>query len=118
MNVYKLNEIPKEHFDRPIFTGGKVHRQPLMTPEIGSSFNGAVVHFSKGARTVPHTHTSDQILIIASGKGIVGDHDNEIIAKPGDIIFSPAGVEHWHGATEDSEFSHIMILGSANKTQY
>ena len=118
MKVYKLNEIPKERFDRPIFQGGEVQRQTLMTPEIGSSFNGAVVHFSKGAGTVPHTHTSDQILIIASGEGIVGDHDSEIIAKPGDIIFSPAGVEHWHGATETSNFSHIMILASTNKTQY
>jgi len=118
MEVYKLSEIPKEPFNRPIFQGGTVQRQLLMTPEIGSSFNGAVVHFSKGAGTVPHTHTSDQILIIASGEGIVGDNDSEIVAKPGDIIFSPAGVKHWHGATNGSDFSHIMILASTNKTEY
>jgi quercetin dioxygenase-like cupin family protein len=32
----------------------------------------------------------------------------------GDVVIIPAGEKHWHGATEDSEFSHIFVsrLGS------
>ncbi len=118
MKVFHLDQVPKEDFVRPIFAGGDVQRQTLVSPNMGKNFNCAVVHFSKGAGTVPHTHTSDQILIITSGEGVVGDDEEEIIARPGDVIFSPGGVKHWHGATKDSEFSHIMILSADNKTEF
>jgi len=33
----------------------------------------------------------------------------------GDIVLIPPGEKHWHGATRDSDFSHIYVsrLGSA-----
>ena len=118
MKVLHLDQVPKLDFDSPIFAGGKVQRQGLVSPDMGKNFNCAVVHFSKGAGTVPHTHTSDQILIIASGEGVVGDDESEATVRPGDVVFSPAGIKHWHGATKDSEFSHIMVLAADNKTGY
>jgi quercetin dioxygenase-like cupin family protein len=27
----------------------------------------------------------------------------------GDIVLIPANEKHWHGATKDSEFSHIYV---------
>ena len=33
----------------------------------------------------------------------------------GDIIWAPAGEEHWHGAAPDSEFTHISITRSGTK---
>ena len=37
---------------------------------------------------------------------------------PGDTVDIPAGVEHWHGAAPDSDFSHIAVMPkrSENKT--
>ena len=28
---------------------------------------------------------------------------------PGDVVFIPAEVKHWHGATKDSWFTHIAL---------
>ena len=38
--------------------------------------------------------------------------------QPGDAVDIPAGVEHWHGAAPDSDFSHIAVMPkrSENKT--
>jgi len=33
----------------------------------------------------------------------------QITVFPGDVILFPAGEKHWHGATSDSEFSHIFV---------
>ena len=38
---------------------------------------------------------------------------------PGDVVNIPAGVKHWHGAAQDSWFSHLAIevpgAGTRNK---
>ncbi len=77
----------------------------------------AIVNFSKGARNKFHTHTSDQALIVTAGEGIVATEQEERIVSPGDIIFFPAGEKHWHGATKDSDFSHIWVLATGSKTK-
>ena len=28
---------------------------------------------------------------------------------PGDVVNIPAGVKHWHGAAQDSWFSHLAV---------
>jgi quercetin dioxygenase-like cupin family protein len=35
---------------------------------------------------------------------------------PGDIVWIPPGVKHWHGATADSTMTHIAIAESQNGT--
>ena len=119
MKVFKLSKVEKEEFKSPIFEGGVVKRQVLVTPQMGKNYNCAVVNFSKGATTVPHTHSSDQLLFVLSGEGVVGNEkEGNVTVKPGDFVFSPAGEKHWHGATKNSEFSHLMVLSADNKTDY
>ena len=36
--------------------------------------------------------------------------------KPGDVIWTPPGVKHWHGATARSSVSHIAITPIADGT--
>jgi quercetin dioxygenase-like cupin family protein len=83
---------------------------------MGKNFTASMVNFSKGARNKFHSHTSDQLLIVTAGKGIVATEQEELVVGAGDIIHIPAGEEHWHGATEDSEFSHIYLITSDSKT--
>ena len=66
--VLKPNEIPAESANSPLFTGGDVTRQPLLTPEMSNNFNLGVVNFSPGARNKMHTHSSDQVLFVTAGK--------------------------------------------------
>lgn len=73
------------------------------------SSNG-LVSFSNGARTAWHSHPKGQMIIITSGVGRVQQEGGEIITVyPGDVVWTPAGVKHWHGAAENSDMSHYAI---------
>ena len=71
--------------------------------------------FAPGARSAWHTHPAGQILIVTSGTGWAqeeGGQKREI--KPGDVIWTPPGVKHWHGATTTNFMSHIAITNMAD----
>ena len=36
--------------------------------------------------------------------------------NPGDVIWTPPGVKHWHGATETTAMTHIAIQASVDGT--
>jgi quercetin dioxygenase-like cupin family protein len=109
-----MNDVPKTPRETPLFTG-EVTVQPLI-PE-GGDFNMAVVNFGKGVRNKFHTHESDQILIVTAGKGTVATEFEQREVTVGDVILFPTGEKHWHGATDDSEFSHIYISRAGQKTR-
>jgi quercetin dioxygenase-like cupin family protein len=117
MKIIKTDLVPKEPATSPLFTGGKVTRQLLVSREMGRYLNLSIVNFSKGARSKFHTHTSDQALIVTAGKGIVATEQEEKIVRPGDVAFIPAGEKHWHGATKDSAFSHIYVVSTDSETK-
>jgi 4-carboxymuconolactone decarboxylase len=115
MKIIKANIVPREPLNDFHFIGGKVTRQPLVSPGMSKYLNMATVNFAKGARNKFHTHTSDQVLIVTAGKGIVATEQEERIIGLGDIVFIPAGEKHWHGATKDSDFSHIYVVSSGSE---
>ena len=67
------------------------------------------VTFRDGARNRLHSHTTDQILIITSGRGIIATEREEREVGPGDIAHIPAGERHWHGARPGEEMTHWAI---------
>ena len=88
---------------------GPVHRKGLIDDKDTGGFNVLLVTFGPGAKLNFHTHTFEQILYVTEGKGIVATKEKEQIVTPGEVIFIAPGEVHWHGATEDSSFSHIAI---------
>ena len=64
MKVLKPDAIPAESANSPLFTGGPVTRQTLLTPEMSNNFNLAIVNFSAGARNKMHIHSNDQMLFV------------------------------------------------------
>ena len=112
MRVVTMSAIPKEPYVHPLFTGPDVRRQVLVPDS--QEFNVNIVNFGKGVRNKFHAHDSEQILIVTAGRGIVATEGEERVVTQGDVVFIPAGEKHWHGATEDLEFSHIYVtkLGS------
>ena len=114
MHVVTMNDVTKIPLVNPLFTGEDVTAQPLI-PE-GGDYNMSVVNFGRGVRNKFHIHESDQVLIITAGKGIVATEQEQRVVSVGDIILFPAGEKHWHGAAEDSDFSHIYITRSDSKT--
>ncbi len=77
--------------------------------ETGTYTIGDVV-FEPGCRNNWHTHPAGQILLITDGKGYYQERGNPArsLAK-GDVVIIPSNVEHWHGATRDSGFTHIAV---------
>ena len=57
------------------------------------------------------TATAVSLFLIASGSSARAAV-SEI--KPGDVIWIPPGVKHWHGATATSGMTHIAIQGAVD----
>ncbi|MBB3014192.1 (R)-mandelonitrile lyase [Cupriavidus alkaliphilus] len=74
---------------------------------------GGIVTFAPGARTAWHTHPLGQTLIVTSGVGLVQKWDDAVQEiRPGDVVWIPPGVKHWHGASHTVGMSHIAISES------
>jgi quercetin dioxygenase-like cupin family protein len=116
MKVLKPDAIPAEAVNTPLFTGGTVTRQTLLTPEISNDFNLGIVNFSAGARNKMHTHSSDQVLFVTAGKGIIATETHQEVITVGDVVHITAEEKHWHGATPDSAFSHIALTAKGSTT--
>lgn len=78
--------------------------------------NGGVsianVTFEKGCINNWHIHDHVQILMGSMGKGYAQMEGEEAqLIKAGDVVVIPAGTKHWHGATKNSQFTHISVSG-------
>lgn len=91
------------------FTGA-VRVDPLFQAGAPARVAGASVTFEPGARTAWHTHPVGQTLIVTDGVGrvqVAGGAIEEI--RPGDVVWFPPGVKHWHGAAPTTAMTHIAI---------
>src|SRR6266511_4082957 len=89
---------------------GTVRIDPLFQANAPARAAGASVTFEPGARTAWHTHPLGQTLIVTSGVGWVqreGGSVEEI--RPGDVVWFPPGLKHWHGASPTTAMTHIAI---------
>lgn len=94
---------------------GRVSVTPLFGPNGVRTTSAAQVTFSACARSAWHTHPAGQTLIVTSGTGWVqewGGRKQRI--NPGDVIWTPPGVKHWHGAIDSDAMTHIAIQGSVD----
>jgi quercetin dioxygenase-like cupin family protein len=74
------------------------------------------VTFEAGARNNWHTHPGGQILVVTAGRGYYQEKGKEKqLIQKGDVIRILPNVVHWHGATADSELTHLAIN---TNTQY
>jgi len=118
MKLIKKGSSPKvDRSNAPIFYGGKVTGETIVGEGASKYFNFNQVNFAAGAKNHFHTHTSDQILFATHGKGIVANEREELVMEAGDTALIPAGEKHWHGATDDSDFSHISLTHPDSKTE-
>ncbi len=114
MRVIRIDDVPAQPANRPIFIG-HVETQPLLD-EVSEHVRLTVVHFSPGARTKMHTHTFEQVLLITEGKGILATETEEHIVTPGMVVVIPPGEPHRHGATSDTPMAHISITTPGETT--
>ena len=90
----------------PDYFTGTVRVDPLFQAPDPGRVSGGSVTFEPGARTAWHAQT----LIVTAGCGRVqreGGPIEEI--RPGDVVWIPPGVKHWHGAAPTTAMTHIAI---------
>ena len=92
---------------------GEVDSQPVVGEE-ARDLRLNEITFRNGARNRLHTHTTDQVLVVTAGEGIIATEHEEHAIRTGDIAYIPAGERHWHGAKPGKSMTHWSILGPAN----
>ena len=100
------NDAYAQYFD------GQSYLNPLTDPK--ETIFLANVTFEPGCRNYWHIHKAQsgggQILLCTDGRGWYQEWGQEAREfRPGDVVYIPAGVKHWHGAAKDSWFSHIAF---------
>ena len=89
---------------------GTTRLEMTFSAEAPARVTGLRVTFEPGARTNWHTHPLGQTVIVTDGIGwaqIEGEAREEI--RPGDIVWFPPHVRHWHGATDTTPMTHFAI---------
>lgn len=92
---------------------GAARIDPLFPVRAPSRVSAGYVTFQPGARSMWHTHPLGQTLVVTAGSGWVQEAGGEKHSiKPGDVIWTPPGVKHWHGATSTTGMTHMAIQES------
>jgi quercetin dioxygenase-like cupin family protein len=67
------------------------------------------VRFDPGARSRPHVHFFDQLLLFLEPGIVAVDGGPDRRTAAGEYVLIPAEVIHMHGATPDAPSSHVSI---------
>ena len=89
---------------------GQSYLAPVSTEQI-PIYN---VTFEPGCKNHWHIHHAEsgggQMLICVGGRGFYREEGKKPVEMtPGTVINIPANVKHWHGAADDSWFSHLAV---------
>ncbi|MFT9038984.1 cupin domain-containing protein [Schleiferilactobacillus harbinensis] len=90
---------------------GQSYLNSLIPADDNIDVHVANVTFEPGCRNNWHIHHDGyQLLLVTAGEGWYQEKGKPArLLHPGDTVAIHQGVEHWHGATKDSWFSHIAI---------
>lgn len=109
LRITRAGSQPSARGPADYFTGS-VRVDPLFPATAPSRMSGGSVTFEPGARSAWHTHPVGQVLVVTAGVGRVqreGGPVEEI--RPGDVVWVPPGVKHWHGAAPGTGMTHIAL---------
>lgn len=94
---------------------GRARVDPLFAPNESINASLAYVSFDPGARSAWHTHPAGQRLVVTAGVGLTQEWGKTAqLIRPGDLVWCPPGVKHWHGAAPHTAMTHLAMSGSLN----
>ena len=100
----KGETAPADYFTGTAWLKILVQANDIFNTSIGN------VTFEYGARNNWHTHPGGQILVVTDGVGYYQEKGKLIqTIRRGDVIQIPPDVIHWHGASHNSEMTHLAI---------
>ena len=108
--------FPKGERASPDYFTGTAWVKILVPDDAGLNCVIGNVTFEPGARNNWHTHPGGQILLVTDGAGYYQEKGKPIrLLRKGDVVNILPDVEHWHGASPASEFTHIAINANTQK---
>jgi quercetin dioxygenase-like cupin family protein len=114
MEIKRNSFEPSRKAPAEYFTGA-VRIDPLFQAPKPARASAGCVTFEPSARTAWHTHPLGQTLIIMSGLGWVQREGGPIEeVRPGDVVWFPPGLKHWHGASPTNAMTHIAVQETLN----
>ncbi|HWR42252.1 (R)-mandelonitrile lyase [Sporomusa sp.] len=109
--ITRVGSQPSEKASAKYFTGN-VRVDRLFSANAAAQFTGSYVTFEPGARSNWHIHPSGQRLLVTAGVGLTQEWGGPIVEiHPGDVIWCPPGVKHWHGASPTTAMTHLAFSG-------
>ena len=109
MDIRRAGSQPSATGPETTFTGS-VRIDPLNQATDPARVGCALVTFEPGARSAWHRHPLGQTLVVTAGCGLVQKRGGPVeTIRPGDVVWTAPGEEHWHGATPATAMSHIAI---------
>jgi quercetin dioxygenase-like cupin family protein len=104
---------PAEWFTGEVWIDGIARGEELSRARVSA------VRFTPSARTAWHSHGGGQILYVTEGEGLLQPRGGSIAEiHPGDVIWTPAGEWHWHGAAPEHFMSHLSITEAVQADQW
>jgi quercetin dioxygenase-like cupin family protein len=95
------------------FFTGRVRVDPVWPADAHINTSGAYVTFEPGARSAWHVHPAGQRLVVLSGAGLTQEWGKPVQSlRPGDVVWCPPGVKHWHGASPTTAMTHLAVTGT------
>jgi quercetin dioxygenase-like cupin family protein len=88
---------------------GHVVMQTLVPMTEANDLEVLAVFFDDGARTIPHVHPVDQLLVVVDGRCVVATQTERIEMGKGESTTVPKGEWHWQGAVKHTHACHLSI---------
>jgi quercetin dioxygenase-like cupin family protein len=112
--ITRAGEQPSASGPAEYFTG-RVRVDPVWPADQNINASGGLVTFEPGARSAWHTHPAGQRLVVTSGVGLTQEWGKPIqVIRPGDVVWCPPGVKHWHGAAPGTAMAHLAVTGTVD----
>ncbi|MBT2324722.1 cupin domain-containing protein [Variovorax paradoxus] len=97
------------------FFTGRARIDPVWPADKNINASGGLVTFEPGARSAWHTHPAGQRLVVTSGVGLTQEWGKPVqVIRPGDVVWCPPGVKHWHGAALGTAMTHLAVTGTVD----
>src|SRR4051812_24661551 len=94
---------------------GRARIDPVWPANEHINASGGLVTFEPGARSAWHTHPAGQQLVVIAGVGLTQQWGKAVqVIRPGDVIWCPPGVKHWHGAGPTTAMTHLSVAGTVD----
>lgn len=110
VEVTRLDQSTAIAQDDPRVFDGTVLAQGIVHEENAPDQRVTAITFVDGARNRWHWHSTEQVLVVTAGNGIVADSNGEYPISVGDVVLIQPNERHWHGAQPGGSMTHLSIL--------